>query len=358
MAQPFSQSKAYRDLNLFTLTDLTETQARERFALMRWGSLTEMPCPDCGVIDKHYVRKRRNQWRCKHCERVFSVTTGTPFANRKLPFRKLLILIYEFVSSPKGCSANALHARLGITCRTAFHNLGKLREVLFEQMDLTPLKGTVQIDGCHVCGKPRRPRRRRKTSSFAINNKLRNRKAGMNPDRSAFSEPWNIEKLKKRRIVLVLREVAPTVGRGSVRTIARVVRAETAKEVLPLIKRYVDRSSKIQTDDGYAYSNLTAWFEHETVCHSTEYCTDSGVSNNQAESFFGRLRRAEYGTFHGMRPQYLAFYVAEIAWREDERRTSLAEKFRIVINKVFASSLSNAWRGYFQGRRLGFEYLG
>jgi transposase-like protein len=358
MAQPFCQSKAYRDLTIEAIAELTEEQAREKFTLMRWGSLTKMPCPDCGMVDVHYPRRQRHQWRCKHCDRVFSVTSDTPFANRKLSFKKLLLLTFEFASFPKGCSTNATHARVGITCRTAHHNLSKLREALYEQADLRPLSGTVHIDGGHFCGKPRRPRKRAKASSSIVNNKLRNRKAGMVPNGPTHLEPWNQEKLKNRRIVLTMRQLSGVRGRGAERTIVRIVMAESAKHVLPVIKKYVSPGATIQTDEGHAFTNLIAWYNHETVRHSSEYSTDTGVNNNQAESFFGRMRRAEYGTYHGMRPQYLAFYANETAWREDSRNLSLRQKFDDILSKVLRCGLSKAWRGYFQGHRLGFEYLG
>lgn len=358
MAQPFCQSKSYRDLTYYDISNLTEQEARERFTLLRWGSMTTMPCPECGIIDDHYPRRQRHQWRCKCCDRVFSVTTGTPFANRKLSFKKLLQLIYEFVSSPKGCSANALHAKLGMTLRSAYHNLSKLREVTFEQADLTPLSGMVQIDGGHFCGKPRRPRRRAKATSSIVNNKLRNRKAGMVPNRAYNLESWNLEKFQNRRIVLTMRQLSQNKKGGAERTITRIIMAENAKHALSVIRKYVAPGATIHTDEGKAYSSLIAWYNHETVCHSVEYSTINGVNNNQAESFFGRLRRAEYGVYHGMRPQYLAFYASETAWREDARKMSIGAKFKDLMSKVFRSGLSKAWRGYFQGHRLGFEYLG
>lgn len=358
MAQPYSQSKAYRNLTFIDISNLTEEQARNKFALMRWGSLTTMPCPDCGVVDAHYLRRHRHQWRCKHCHRVFSVTSDTPFSNRKLSFKMILFLIYEFVSLPKGAAANTIHARLGITHRTAFHNLSKLREALYEQMDLTPLCGTVQIDGGHFCGKPRRPRKRRQVTSQLVNAKLRNRKAGMVPNGSTHKEHWNQAKFQNRRIVLVMRQLSSEAGKGAERTIVRVVKAENAKNVMPVIQRYVAPNSIIQTDEGHAYSNLMIRYLHQTVRHSVEYATDDGVTNNQAESFFGRMRRAEYGVYHGMRHQYLAFYASEIAWREDTRFISLKEKFDNLLTKVFNCGLSKAWCGYYQGSRLGLEYLG
>lgn len=358
MAQHFSQSKAYRDFTLDDISEMTEQQAWEKFVIIRWGSLTEILCPECGTLDRHYVRRHRRQWRCKHCDRVFSVTTGTPFANRKLPFKKLLKLMFEFVSSPKGCSANAIHARHRVTLRTAYHNLSKLREVLFEQADQTPLSGIVQVDGGHFCGKPRRPRKRAKVTSTIVNNKLRNRKAGMVPGGKTNIEPWNKEKLKNRRIVLTLRQLSQVPGKGAERTIARIIYAEDAKHVIPIIRKYVAPGSLIESDDSHAYSSLAAWFEHQAVRHSQEYSTDTGVNNNQAESFFSRMRRAEYGVYHGMRPQYLAFYASEFAWHEDCRRMSLGTKFEDLMKKIFRCGISRAWCGYFQGNRLGVEYLG
>lgn len=359
MAQPFSQSKAYRDLCFWDFANLTEEEAREKFALLRWGSASVMPCPICREVDKHYVRRQRNQWRCKHCDAVFSVTTGTPFSKRKLSFKKLLVLIYEFIASPKGCAANGLHSKLQVTLRTAYQNLSKAREALWEQRDLSPLKGLIHVDGGHFCGKPRRPRKRTQATSAIINNKLRNRKAGMvPPDKKNHIEPWNIKKLKNRRVVLTLRQISTTPGLGATRTIVAVVKDESANSVIPVIRKLVDSSAKIWSDDGHGYSRLAAWYEHHTVRHSTEYSTDNGVNNNQAESYFGRMRRGEYGVYHGMRPQYLAFYAHEFAWREDVRRMTLNEKFLNLMQKIFRCGHSKAWRGYIQGHRLGFEYLG
>lgn len=359
MAQHFSQSKKYRDLEIFEITRLTEEEAWQKFVMMRWGSLATMPCPICGAIDTHYPRRARKQWRCKHCDAVFSVTTDTPFKNRRLSFGKLLILIYWFVVEPKGAAANKLLAPFGITLRTAYINFGKIREAIFQTMDLTPLTGNVQIDGAHCCGKPRRPRKRNKMTSGIANNILRNRKASIVPPTRGMSiEPWNKEKLENRRIVLVLRELFPEKGKGARRTIAVVVKAENRKNVIPIIQKYVSKGAMIETDDGHAYSTLSAWYDHQSVNHSKEYCRDDGVNNNQAESYIGRLRRSEYGTYHGLRPQYLAFYAAEMAWREDVRVLSLKTKFENLFKRIFQSDISRAWRGYNQGHRLGFEYLG
>lgn len=316
-----------------------------------------MPCPVCGAVDKHYVRRTRHQWRCKHCDAVFSVTTGTPFVKRKIPFRKLLVLLYEFISAPEGCAANRLHSRLKVTMRTAYQNLMKAREAIWEQRDLTPMNGIVQIDGGHFCGKPRRPRKRSRVTSAIVNNKLRNRKASMVPtSNKSHIEPWNLKKLENRRIVLTIRQLSTVPGRGADRTIIAVVKSESASNIVPIIRKFVSASSEIWSDDGHAYSQLSAWFDHSTVRHSAEYSTDDGVNNNQAESYFSRMRRGEYGVYHGMRPQYLAFYANEFAWKCDVKWMTLREKFINLMQKIFRSGPSKAWQGYAQGHRLGFEY--
>lgn len=139
MAQHVSQSKTYRDMTLPNIMNLSEEQAWEIFVKCRWGNTTSIPCPSCGKVDKHYRRKSRRQWRCKHCSRIFSVTTDTPFKGRRLSFQHLLLLIFLYVSNPKGLSANKASSQLGVTFRTAFQNLGKIREAIFQTQDLTPL---------------------------------------------------------------------------------------------------------------------------------------------------------------------------------------------------------------------------
>jgi transposase-like protein len=358
MAQHFSRSKAFRDLTSEDMKHLTERSAWELFCKVRWGSLTNVRCPTCNQIDKHYHIASRKQWRCKHCGHVFSVTSDTPFANRRLSFLKLIELIYAYAQAPKGLSANEICGKIGITHRTAWQNLHKIREATFHAQDRVKLTGYVQIDGCHVCGKPRRGRKRVKMTSDIVNNHLKNRKANIVPNRSPV-EVWNIEKLKNRRIVLALRQIGEKSGDGGIRTITCILKAESPTEVIQAIKKYVALGTIIHTDDGKAFSSLNSLgYRHKTVRHSVEYSTDDGVNNNQAEAFFSRLRRAEYGTYHGMRPQYLAFYAAELGWRDDCRKNTMKKKFTSLFGRVLGADISFAFRGYCQGRRLPFEYLG
>ncbi|MGO0790446.1 transposase [Herbaspirillum seropedicae] len=132
---------------------------------------------------------------------------------------------------------------------------------------------------------------------------------------------------------------------GAIRTITCVLKAESAEEVVRAVQKYVATGTCIETDDGRAFLALkNLGYQHQTVRHSVEYSTEDGVNNNQAEALFSRLRRAEYGVYHGMRLQYLAFYAVEFGWRDDNRKKSLKEKFRSLLRCIFRGDISLASR--------------
>src|SRR3546814_12305255 len=67
-----------------------------------------------------------------------------------------------------------------------------------------------------------------------------------------------------------------------------------------------------------------------------------------AESFFSRLRRAEVGTHHHIAGPYLASYAAEMAWREDNRRTSNGAQAGMVLEAAMDAPVSRLWAGHWQ----------
>ena len=56
------------------------------------------------------------------------------------------------------------------------------------------------------------------------------------------------------------------------------------------------------------------------VNHSQEYRSADGATNNQAESYFSRFRRMQFGQVHKLSPKYLDRYAHEVTYREDTRR--------------------------------------
>lgn len=360
MVQAFVVSSKRRDFSLFDIANCSEEEAFWYFVNQRWPDLKTQVCPECGAVDEHYFRKTRKQWRCRHCSRDFTVTYGTPFADRKLSYKKILMGIFLYTSSAKGISCVDLSAKIGVNVKTARMLVGKLRESLLRQRDTSTLSGLVHVDGGHFGGKPRKSNQRRKPDAEAIAEKVERqfgKKKKPAPQYGYAGSRKNLERRKNRRIVMVIREIFPEHGRGARRTIVSIAMAEDSASAEVLMKRYVDHDTLIMSDENAAYSRLSQWYEHKTVEHSKEFSTVDGVNENQAESYFSRLRRCEYGVVHRITPKYLMDLANEIAWREDTRRFTEKERLNDLFMKVFNNGLSRWWRGYHQGNHRMMELL-
>lgn len=84
--------------------------------------------------------------------REFSVTSGTVFHSRKLPFKKLIMAIWEDVTAVKGMAALHLTRKLGVEYKTAWVLLAKIREAIGKRPAKMKLWGSVQIDGKYIGG--------------------------------------------------------------------------------------------------------------------------------------------------------------------------------------------------------------
>jgi transposase-like protein len=342
-----------RDFTAAHVSNMTEDACYWRFVEMRFGSRTQVTCPDCGAIDKHYYRSDRCQWRCKDCHHTFSITSGTVLHSRKLPFKLILLAIAFFVSGAKGVAGLHTHRLLNVQAKTAFLLNQKIREAISLIRELPPLQGVIELDGGHFGGRPRSGRvRRRPGKDKQVAERIQSQMAAQNagkPIPKAKPSKANIERLKKRRIVFVLRQHAGLHGLGAVTTRVFVLQAESAAEVRAPIMRSVEPGSTIMSDENAAYTWLSQHFDHHVVNHQLEYSSAAGVNENQAESFFSRLRRYVLGIGHKFEPQYILDYAVEMAWREDCRRQTEGTKTD-ALTRGLLSSHTSKWRGYFQGR--------
>ena len=352
MAQHFLHSKESRNFAK-ALNRVSEDESESYLALCRWGPGNKQVCPGCGVLRKHYRRKKRRRWRCAEiaCRHEFSVTSGTPFHGHKLTFKEILLLIFAFTTNANGASLLQVSRRLGLTPKSVQANFGKIREVLIHSLDLTPMTGTVHVDGGHFCGKPRKPNRKIPVPKDAIAKRYGKKKP------ANTTKPWiemgmtrpNYLRLAQKRVVIVFTE-AGKLGEGSRRSIPIVCRRECDEHVFPLMKAFVRQDAIVMTDESGAYNGFTALgIEHHQVKHSEMFSTSEGVNDNMCETFFSRMRRAEYGTYHGYRPKYLQDYAIEHSWRDDNRRVAQEELVRKLTGQMFGSGKSTWWRGYWQG---------
>ncbi|MDT9600841.1 hypothetical protein [Sphingosinicella rhizophila] len=158
MAQHFLLSSRARTISLAAVFGLTEAEAEVTFRRIRWASTGGDPlCPGCSSPDAYDCRRsnRAPRFRCRCCQKDFSITSGTIFASLKLPLRVYLAVIAIFCNEHKGKSMLAMSRDLGLSYKTAFVLCHKVREAMAAGMRGCLMGGegkTVEIDGAYFGG--------------------------------------------------------------------------------------------------------------------------------------------------------------------------------------------------------------
>ena len=333
--QHFLLSAKARTLSVCEVMQITHEQAFLLFKEMRWGKAHPI-CPHCDTQDHHYFIRGRRQWRCKCCNHTFSVTSGTIFAFHKLPLKIYLVAIAIYANAVKGLSALQLGRDLGVQYKTAFVLAHKIRESLIEQRDDESLSGEVHMDGAYVNGHIR-PKNRKE-------DRIDRRKAEhQNPN---------------KRCIMVLRQKTTNSDmQGADKTKTYVIYSENQMDINQLANEHINLGSTIHSDESTAYDTLNARFATKRVNHQYEYCSEEGITNNLAESYFSRFRRMQLGQMHKFGVMYLANYANEAAYREDTRRWSNGEIFTDILSKCAQTATHKDWCGYWQGNKRKTERL-
>ena len=138
-----------------TLIDLfeaipDEAAAIAHFTAVRWkgGAF----CPHCGGT-KIYTFSDKKTHKCAACSARFSIKVGTIFEDSKVPLRKWLAAIWLLTAHTKGVASTTLARDIGVTQKTAWFMLHRLREAASTQSFNGPMGGTVEADETFVGGK-------------------------------------------------------------------------------------------------------------------------------------------------------------------------------------------------------------
>jgi transposase-like protein len=98
-------------------------------------------CPVCGLGER-ITERAGGYYRCNQCKEDFTVRTGTIFERSHVPLHKWLYAMYLLITARKGISSLQLSKEIGITQKSAWFVLQRLREACGKQIEA--LRGIVE----------------------------------------------------------------------------------------------------------------------------------------------------------------------------------------------------------------------
>jgi transposase-like protein len=281
------------DLNAPMFTN--EDAAREALEAVRWPD--GPVCPHCGSTGDDLARVQGKSGRpglfyCNGCKGQFTVTVGTVFERSKIPLTKWWMACHLLNSSKKGISAHQMHRMLGVTYKSAWFMMHRLREAM-RTGGLEPLGGAgkvVQADETYY-GKTEDQR--------------------VSPQRKG--RPYIHGPKRQNRPIVALVERG-----GSVRTFH--VPVADAANVAAVVRDNVHRESRLHTDESRLYRKVGAEFAaHETVQHTANEYVRGDVTTNHVENYFSVFKRGMRGVYQHCGEKHLHRYLAEFDFRHNNR---------------------------------------
>jgi transposase-like protein len=264
----------------------TEQSCREFLAQARWNG--RPVCVHCGYSEKIYTIANGSLYKCAKCRKPFSVKVGTIFEDSALPLQKWFFAMFMVSAHKKGISSYQLSRDLGVTQKTAWHMLHRIRFAMTTKSFNKPLNGIVEADETYIGGK-----------SHGVTGRGALRKT----------------------------PVFGAVERGG-RVIAKKVEHTGAKDIQPIMRKHISPDAIIMTDEWHAYKNLEDSFDsHETVNHGKKEYVRGDIHTNTIENFWSMLKRGIIGIYHHVDKKHLDQYVEEFAYRYNSRNIKDVERF-------------------------------
>lgn len=268
---------------------------------MRWPDGKPI-CPRCGSLENSFVSTRR-VWECKGCRKQFSVKIGTIFEDSPVGLDKWLCAMWLIANCKNGISSYEIGRDLGVTQKTGWFLLHRIRLAMQTGSLEKKLSGEVEADETFVGGKVTNMHRRGKRKLRATND-----------------GNWG------KTVVLGLLE-----RDGNVR--AAVAPTRKYYEVHKNVMANVEPGSTLITDEYSAYEGLPDEFTHEVINKLLGY-VNGRIHVNSMENFWSLLKRTIKGTYVSVDPVHLQAYVDEQCFRFNHREVKDVDRFVAAVAQV------------------------
>ncbi len=308
-----------------------EEKCHDFLAAMRWPSAIHCPLCDSKDIGKLVVtfpkdrngnvrKTPRRVWNCKNCRKQFTVKVGTIFEDSPLGLDKWLPATWLIVNAKNGTSSCELARSLGVTQKTAWFMLHRIR-LAMQEGSIVKMKGQIEADESFIGGLARNMHKD-KLSKFRGQ---RGRTGGQ---------------VRKTAVMGLLERNAPE---KHSRVRVKVVEGTRRHDLETQVREHVEKGSEVITDQLRSYNKLHDEYIHNVINHAECYAKGH-VHTNGLENFWSLLKRGIKGTYVSVEPFHLFRYLDEQAFRFNERKDN--DKGR------FLKTIAN-----FAGKRLMYSKL-
>lgn len=280
-------------------------------------------CPICSTEGAKYLPERR-VWQCKkrHPRSQFSIKVGTVFEDSAVSLDKWLVAMWMVANCKNGVSSWEIHRSLGMTQKTAWFMLHRIRLALKDDPKYKfGHGGPVESDEAFIGPTPNRMNRK-----------------------------------QRKKYSIKRAEIGKTMGGKTIvhGILDRELRQVRAK-VLPDLKRTtlqegilanVTPHANVYTDEAIHYGELYRNYVHKTVNHMDEYVRGN-VHTNGIENFWSLLKRTLRGTYVAVEPFHLDQYLSEQVFRYNNRATkdnplTDSDRFNLAVTQIVGKRLTYA----------------
>jgi transposase-like protein len=269
-----------------------ENAAIAYFRAIRWKGGEH--CPYCGGTTVYHFSNGKT-FKCGACRQRFSIRVGTIFEDSKIELRKWLAAIWLITSHRKGIASAQLARDIGVTQKTAWFMLHRLRHAARTRSFNRPLRGMVEADEAFFGGKDKNKHAHKRGKDDKV-------------------------------VVFGMLERG-----GELR--ARPV--SSLKDVKREIIENVEPESNLMTDEWPGYRGLDGRYNHHTVNHTSgQYVKNYFAHVNGIEGVWSLLKRQIYGIHHWVSGKHLHHYVAEAVWRYNRRSVKDGNRIAEFLGRI------------------------